>query len=120
MSKHRIVIYEQDHLTRTLLQEWLGEAGYEVRIGTPNEAQCEPPADLVVVSVYLPKCAGPASVRDIQAAHPDTPLIAISGHFRPGLAPAGAAAHALKVRQVLAKPLVRSEVLRAVSAIMAD
>jgi CheY-like chemotaxis protein len=57
-------------------------------------------------------------VRDIQAAHPGTPLIAISGHFRPGLAASGAAAQALGVRQVLAKPLIRGELLGAVRAIL--
>jgi len=119
MDKQRIVIYERDQLTRELLKEWLAEAGYDVRTGTPHDARRDRPAELVVVSVYLPKCAGLECVRDIQAAHPGTPLIAISGHFRSGLAPAGAAATALNVQQVLAKPLVRSEVLRAVSAIMA-
>jgi DNA-binding NtrC family response regulator len=118
MDQRQIVIYERDQLTRDLLKEWLAEAGYEVRIGTPHDARCDRPAELVVVSVYLPKCAGLECVRSIQTAHPGTPIIAISGHFRSGLAPAGAAAAALNVQQVLAKPLVRSQVLRAVSAIM--
>jgi DNA-binding response OmpR family regulator len=113
-----IVIYEDDHQTRSLLQEWLVEAGYRIRIGTPGDPRGYPPADLVVMSVCLPKHAGAHCVRDIQAAHPGTPLIAISGHFRPGLAAAGAAAQALGVRQVLAKPLLRGELLSAVSAII--
>ncbi len=113
-----IVIYEDDHQTRMLLQEWLAEAGYRIRIGTPCAAGRGPAADLVVMSVCLPKHAGADCVRDIQAAHPGTPLIAISGHFRPGLAAAGAAAQALGVRQVLAKPLIRGELLSAVSAII--
>ena len=33
-NRVNIVIYEEDHLTRALLQEWLGEAGYRVRTGT--------------------------------------------------------------------------------------
>lgn len=113
-----IVIYEDDYQTRMLLQEWLAEAGYRIRIGTPCEADRGLPADLIVMNVCLPKHAGAQCVRDIQAAHPDTPLIAISGHFRPGLAASGAAAQALGVRQVLAKPLIREELLTAVSAII--
>jgi len=113
-----IVIYEDDHQTCTLLQEWLSEAGYHIRFGAPCEANRDLPADLVVMSVCLPKQAGANCVRDIQAAHPGTPLIAISGHFRPGLAASGAAAQALGVRQVLAKPLIRGELLGAVRAIL--
>jgi DNA-binding NarL/FixJ family response regulator len=69
--------------------------------------------DLVIVSVYMPKKAG-VQLREIRAAHPDTPLIAISGQFRSGLSAAGMTAHMLGVRQVLAKPLDRCDLLDAV------
>jgi DNA-binding response OmpR family regulator len=109
-----IVIYEEDQLTRNLLREWLGEAGYRVRNGAVREPQFRRPADLVIASVYMPKQSGCGWVRDIQAAHPGTPLIAISGQFRPGLCAAGAAARALGVQQVIAKPLLRADLLAAV------
>ncbi len=32
-----IVIYEQDYLTRALLQQWLSEAGYRVRVGMARD-----------------------------------------------------------------------------------
>jgi DNA-binding NarL/FixJ family response regulator len=72
----------------------------------------------VIVSVYMPKHAGAQCVRDIQAAHPGTPVIAISGQFRAGLAPDGATAQALRVQQVVAKPLSRQELLAAVHGII--
>jgi len=109
-----IVIYEEDFLTRTLLQEWLGQAGYDVRVGRAHDANLDRPADLVIVSVYMPKHAGAQWIRDIQAAHPGTPIIAISGQFRSGLYAAGATAKALGVQQVIAKPLIRSDLLGAV------
>jgi DNA-binding response OmpR family regulator len=109
-----IVIYEEDQLTRNLLREWLGEAGYRVRSGALREAQCSFPADLVIASVYMPKQSGSRWVRDIQAAHPGIPLIAISGQFRSGLCAAGATAQALGVQQVIAKPLIRADLLAAV------
>jgi DNA-binding response OmpR family regulator len=113
-----IAIYEEDHLTRALLREWLSEAGYRVRDGAPRDAQGDGRADLVIVSVYLPKSAGGRRVRDIQAANPSTPLIAISGQFRSGLTSAGATAKTLGVQQVIAKPLVRRELLEAVCAMI--
>jgi DNA-binding NtrC family response regulator len=113
-----IVIYEEDLLTRTLLEEWLREAGYGVRVGNRCNPRADAPCDLVILSVYMPKHGGAQCVRDIQEAHPDTPVIAISGHFRPGLAAAGATAQKLSVRQVVAKPLSRQELLESVRGII--
>jgi DNA-binding response OmpR family regulator len=113
-----IVIYEQDSMTRALLEEWLRHAGYRVRIGN----QCNPAGDgrcdLVILSVYLPKRAGAQCAREIQSAHAATPVIAISGHFRPGLPAAGSTAQLLGVQQVVAKPLVREELLESVRGIL--
>jgi DNA-binding response OmpR family regulator len=113
-----IVIYEENDLMRALLQEWLGEAGYRVRAAEPDGMRHEDAADLAIVSVYMPKHAGAQLVREIRAAHPGTPLIAISGQFRSGLSAVGATADALGVQQVLAKPLTRGELLEAVRAII--
>ncbi|MGO8854374.1 MAG: response regulator [Steroidobacteraceae bacterium] len=109
-----IVIYEEDYLMRTLLQEWLSEAGYRVRLGALRDIRRGCPADLVILSVYMPKQAGLHWVPAIQAAHPGTPLIAISGQFRSGLCDAGATARTLGVQQVIAKPLMRRDLLEAV------
>jgi DNA-binding NarL/FixJ family response regulator len=68
----------------------------------------------VIASVYMPKQTGSRWVRDIQAAHPGTPLIAISGQFRSGLCADGATAQALGVQQVIAKPLARGDLIAAV------
>lgn len=115
-----IVIYEGDFLTRTLLKEWLGEEGYQVRFGNLCDAGGDAPCALVIVSIYMPKQHGAQFVRDIQAAHPGTPLIAISGQFRPGLAAAGATAQTLGVRQVVAKPLSRQELMESVRRIISN
>ena len=113
-----IVIYEDNDLMRALLQEWLSEAGYRVQTAALHDLQSGRPADLVIVSVYMPKHAGAQFVREIQAIHPGTPLIAISGQFLPGLSANGAIAQALGVQQVIAKPLSRSDLLSAVRAII--
>ena len=113
-----VVIYEADELMRALLEEWLSEAGYRVRAADAREAQRTDPADLVIVSIYMPKQAGALLVRRIQAAHPGAPLIALSGQFRSGLSAAGATAEALGVQQVIAKPLSRGDLLGAVRAMI--
>ena len=113
-----IVIYEEDLLTRTLLEEWLREAGYGVRVGNRCSPGADAPCDLVILSVFMPKHGGAQCVRGIQEAHPDTPVIAISGQFLPGLSADGATAQKLCVRQVVAKPLMRQELLESVRGII--
>ncbi len=113
-----IVIYEDDHQTRNLIKEWLADAGYLVRIGNRCDPGVDGTCDLVIVSLYMPKQGGVDYVRGIQSAHPGTPLLATSGQFRPGLAAAGFTAHHLHVHQVIAKPLMRKELLDVVRAII--
>jgi CheY-like chemotaxis protein len=115
-----IVVYEEDVFTQGLLKEWLQGAGYRVRIGNRCNPKDDAPCDLAIVSVYRPKQAGAGCTRDIQAAHRGTPLIAISGQFRPGVRADGSAARTLNVEQVVAKPLVRKDLLEAVRGIMGD
>jgi CheY-like chemotaxis protein len=103
---------------RTLIQEWLSGAGYHVCLAAPRDIPPCSPASLVIVSVYLPKLTGAEWLRNIRAAYPGAPIIAISGHFRPGLSPSGATAQALGVQQVIAKPLIRSDLLDAVRAMI--
>jgi DNA-binding response OmpR family regulator len=113
-----IVIYEEDQLTRALLQQWLGEAGYRVHTGISCDTDLDGPADLVIVNVFMPKHTGVQCIRNIRSAFPNTPLIAISGQFRSGLSAAGATAQTLGVQQVIAKPLLRGDLLEAVRAII--
>jgi len=113
-----IDLYEDDILMRDLLREWLTQAGYHVRVAGPADERTHGPAELVIASLYMPKNAGAEFVQRIRAVHPGTPIIAISGQFRSGLCEAGATARALDVQQVIAKPLVRSDLLEAVRAMI--
>jgi DNA-binding response OmpR family regulator len=102
---------------RGLLKEWLSQAGYRVLEGGPRWVEGQESGDLVIVSVYMPKQAG-LQLREIRAAHPRAPLIAISGQFRSGLSCKGVTARMLGVQQVLAKPLERRELLEAVRTVI--
>lgn len=117
-TRQNIVIYEDDSLTRGLLQEWLEGAGYHVRIGNRRAPGADGNCDLVILSVYRPKQTGAQCTRDVQQAHLGTPVIAISGHFRPGLPASGSTADLLRVQQVVAKPLIRQELLESVRGIL--
>src|ERR1700735_1409004 len=79
------------HLRRGLADPHaaVGEAGYGVRVGDRCNPGADAPCDLVILSVYMPKQAGAQCVRSVQETHPDTPVIAISGQFRPGLSADG-------------------------------
>jgi CheY-like chemotaxis protein len=109
-----IVIIEEDRLMRGLLMEWLSAEGHSVRPDASGNGRAPDKADLVVVDVYMPRNEGANTLRAVRAAYPETPLIAISGHFRPGLVGPGTAADVLGVRQVIAKPFSRRDLLAAV------
>jgi DNA-binding response OmpR family regulator len=118
-----IVIYEENDLMRALLEEWLSEAGYLVHTTASHDPKSGTlavgrPADLVIVSVYMPKHVGSQLVRKIQAFHPGAPVIAISGQFFAGLTGNGAIAQTLGVQQAIAKPLNRMDLIAAVRALI--
>ena len=113
-----IVIIEEDKLMRELLVEWLSAEGYSVRVAGPRDALVADKADLAIVDVYMPRHEGASRLRAVKAAYPETPLIAISGQFRSGLGGSCAAATFLGVRQVIAKPFTRRDLLTAVHALI--
>jgi CheY-like chemotaxis protein len=114
----RIVIIEEDKLMRELLVEWLSAEGYSVRAAAPGDARVPDDADLLIVDVYMPRREGANRLRAVKAAYPEAPLIAISGQFRSGLFGSCTAAAALGVRQVIAKPFSRRDLLAAVHSVI--
>jgi len=113
-----IVIIEEDDLMRGLLTEWLTAAGYAVHRQASRASAPGWRADLVIVDLFMPRHAGVDVVRSVQQAHPGIPVIAISAQFRAGLDGSWWAARALGVRQLIAKPFTRSDLLRAVQAVI--
>jgi CheY-like chemotaxis protein len=113
-----IVIIEEDALMRGLLVEWLNAAGYPVHTSAPGNGQAPDKADLVIVDLYMPRHEGAQRLRQVRAAHPEAALIAISGQFRPGLAASWAAADALGVQHLIAKPFSQSDLLAAVHRVI--
>lgn len=115
-----VVIIEDDALMRALLTEWLTAAGYRVRAvagvdgATLPTVEAVPPADVVIVDVYMPRQLGAERLRSTRKAYPGVPIIAISGQFRAGVDYSGPAAKALGVDSVIPKPCEREALLRVV------
>jgi len=103
---------------RELLIEWLSAEGYSVRAASPGDAKVPDKVDLVIVDVYMPRHGGTSRLQAVKAAYPETPLIAISGQFRSGLIGSCTTAAALGVRQVIAKPFTRRDLLAAVRGVI--
>jgi DNA-binding response OmpR family regulator len=113
-----IAVLEHDNLMRGLLSEWLGAAGYAVREGSVRHAAAHHGVDLIIVDVYMPRESGARIIRAVQRAYPGTPIIAISGQFRAGLAHSCSAARDLGAWRLLPKPFSREDLLSAVRAVI--
>jgi CheY-like chemotaxis protein len=111
-----IAIYERDALMRDLLREWLTAAGYRVRDANLGGYPTAP--ELAIVGVETPEPGSEVLIRGLQRSFPGTPIIALSGWARAGLCSNGAAAQALGVERLLAKPLMQHELLMAVDAVI--
>jgi DNA-binding response OmpR family regulator len=113
-----IVVIENDKLMRELLNEWLVDAGYDVRHARASDLPIELHADLVIVDLYMPRQRGLEIVRLVQRASRGKPIIAISAQFHPGLDASVRAAHALGVQRLIAKPFTREELLAAICSVI--
>lgn len=112
-----IAVYERDDLMYGLLREWLSGAGHAVRDSTSAQGAI-PRADLVIMSISMPKGETQVLIRGMQRIHPGAPIIALSSQARLGLSSNGVPARELGVERVMAKPLTRKELIAAVDEIL--
>jgi CheY-like chemotaxis protein len=114
----RILVIEDDPILRELLAEWLIAAGYGVGVAAEGasgiaDAKAHRPA-LVVTDIHMPGTGGAAVISCVRRIYPETPVIAISGHFRSAQGLTPEAAIALGAARSLAKPFKRRELVGAV------
>jgi DNA-binding NtrC family response regulator len=113
-----VLVIDDDEIMRDLLGDWLEAAGYRVRKVADSaaalaEVERSEPA-LVVTDMCMPGAGGDAIIRELKQAHPMVPIIAISGYYgRSGCSAREAVA--LGAARALAKPVQRSEIMRAVA-----
>jgi DNA-binding response OmpR family regulator len=101
-----VVVLEGDPWIRSLLERWLGEAGYTVGAAEGKER----PA-LVIADLPDPQSAE-SLVQSL--AEYAAPVLLLSARFRHGLAGSEETARRLGVKRVLPKPFTREELLAAV------
>ena len=101
---------------RDLLREWLTAAGYTVRDAASDAGA--PAPELAIVSVETPRLENAVLLHGVRRNYPNTPIIALSGWARSGLSSNGGAARELGVERLIAKPLLRHELLMAVDAVI--
>ncbi len=116
-----VLVIDDEEIMRDLVADWLRVAGYGVRKAADGraglaEVERAKPA-LVVTDIRMPGPDGGVIIRTLRQDHPTIPIIAISGHF--GLSDRGAEdALALGAARALAKPVKRSEIMRAVAELV--
>jgi len=124
--KPLISVIEDDAPLRALLVEWLTADGYRVDVGAPagvpdagtSATSEQAKAQFLIVDLFMPRAHGIERLRLARRAHPNVPIIAISGQFIPSVDAAGAAAVALNVDRVVAKPFERKVILDAVRSLI--
>lgn len=117
-----VLVVEDDELMRTLVSEWLTQAGYHVREAIDGEAAIvalqQQPASLVITDMHMPRRDGLQVLDWLRSGVSGTPVIAMSGHFSSGRRYTPQGALGLGASHVLAKPFSQEELLGAVRALI--
>lgn len=112
----RILLIEEDRDMRALTEEWLRQAGYQVDALPGDPLAPGGRFDVIVCGTVNLRGPGAVRLERLASAHPDMPLIALSGQQRHSLARSSDKAGVLGVSAVLAKPFTQAELLAAVAA----
>jgi CheY-like chemotaxis protein len=120
-----ILVIDDDEIMRDLVTDWLEAAGYAVRKATSCRAWIgqllgqQPPA-LIVTDMFMPGPCGTDAIAKLKKQHPETAVIAVSGHFNSGEGLSAEAAVAAGANAALAKPIKRAELLRMVAELVGE
>jgi PAS domain S-box-containing protein len=115
-----ILLLEDEESLREVICEVLTGAGYSVlQAGRGNQTidlarQYEGPIHLMVSDVVLPDMSGPAAVARVQALHPETKVLFVSGYAEVSVAQRLIEQGAI----LLQKPVSRSDLMRKVVEIL--
>jgi CheY-like chemotaxis protein len=117
-----ILIVDDDAILRDLLADWLEAAGYRVRKASSCRAALDALADrlpaLIVSDMFMPGASGAAAIAELKQYAPGAPLIAMSGYFASGSGMSTEEALSAGAARALAKPVRRSQLLVAVTALV--
>ncbi len=122
-SSRRIIVIDDDGVTRLVLSAALRDAGYEVaEFGDGAEGLAafrQRPADLVITDLVMPQQGGLETVRELRLADPTVRILVVSGVI-------GASAEHLRTAvrlgadRVLPKPIDLGELVAMVAGLLAE
>ncbi len=120
----RILVIDDDDRFRSMLEQMLTKAGYEVATAANGHAglqlQRAAPAALVITDLIMPEKEGMETIMELRRSFPAVRIIAISGGGRHGTQDFLPVAAKLGAARTLAKPFTRDELLEAVRAALAS
>lgn len=105
----RVLIQGADAALHGLLEEWLSALGCRVVEERP---------DLILVDLPRSRQAAADILQRLRSAHAGVPLMALSSNLFARVETNGAVARELAVDAVLAKPLTREALVRALGALL--
>lgn len=83
-----ILLVDDDDALRTMVDDWLSAAGFEViavpdTVAAVREVEARPTIDLCLIDLVMPTDVpdGPALVRSIRSLRPDMPVILMTGYY---------------------------------------
>lgn len=114
----RVLLVDADPALQGLLEEWLAAHGCTVEAAQSAGHGGRDGFDLIVVDIPSPRQGGTEGLKAVAEAHPQTPILALSSSFFPGVDATGAVARALGVQGVLAKPVTRGGLLDAIRRLL--
>jgi len=119
----RILVIDDEELTRFTMREILEGAGHEV-VEAENgnqglSVQKDQPCDLVITDIIMPEKEGVETIIEMKRDFPSVPIIAISGGGRTRNLDFLKLARQYGARIILAKPFSESELIDAVNDCLA-
>src|SRR5437764_9832691 len=117
--RYRLLVIDDESLSRDLLQGSLSAKGYEVGIAKDGFAALAQMRgalpDLIVSDLKMPNMSGFEFLSIARRRFPQIPTIAVSGEFHPPIEPLGVLADAF-----FAKPFRLEELLAKIAALLCD
>ncbi|HVV15818.1 MAG TPA: response regulator [Polyangia bacterium] len=82
MRRSRILLVDDDDLTRELLRDYFSDAGYEVMVAANGRRACEAlagfPADLVITDLEMPGMDGLELIRWLRRSRPACSILLVT------------------------------------------
>jgi CheY-like chemotaxis protein len=120
----RILLIDDDDLTRGAVHKMLERAGYTVQSTANGREALEwyrnDPVDLVITDLIMPDTDGLEIIQELRRTHPAARILAISGGGRVDAQEYLSVARKFGAVQVLSKPFSNQDLRQAVETALAD